>query len=82
MQESILSKWGNSLALRVPKDVLARSGLKEGDAFFVEVGDQAITFRRARKIRRYRMEEVLDSLHSVEEHPEVDWGTPVGKEIW
>lgn len=34
MQESILSKWGNSLALRIPKDVLADAGLKEGDAFF------------------------------------------------
>ncbi len=81
MQESILSKWGNSLALRIPKDVLADAGLKEGDAFSVEASDQSLTFRRVRKIRRYSMEEVLDSLHSVEEQQELDWGVPVGKEV-
>lgn len=49
MQESILFKWGNSLVLRIPKDVLADAGLKEGDAFSVEASDQGLTFRRVRK---------------------------------
>ena len=63
MQESILFKWGNSLVLRIPKDVLADAGLKEGDAFSVEASDQGLTFRRVRKIRRYSMDEVLSLIH-------------------
>lgn len=82
MQESILFKWGNSLVLRIPKDVLADAGLKEGDAFSVEASDQGLTFRRVRKIRRYSMEEVLNSLRSVEKPQEISWGVPSGKEVW
>lgn len=82
MQESILFKWGNSLVLRIPKDVLADAGLKEGDAFSVEASDQGLTFRRVRKIRRYSMEEVLNSLRSVEKPQEISWGVPAGKEVW
>lgn len=67
MQESILFKWGNSLALRIPK---------------VEANDQGLTFRHVRKIRRYSMEEVLNSLRSVEKPQEISWGVPAGKEVW
>lgn len=67
MRKSVLFKWGNSLALRIPK---------------VEANDQGLTFRHVRKIRRYSMDEVLDSLHSVKEQQELDWGAPAGKEVW
>lgn len=67
MQERILFKWGNSLALRIPK---------------VEANDQGLAFRCVRKIRRYSMEEVLNSLHSTEEPREMVWNAPAGKEVW
>ena len=33
-----ISRWGNSLAIRIPKDVLDRAGLHEGDVLDV-LGD-------------------------------------------
>ncbi len=55
---------------------------KRDDASSVETSDQGLTFRRVRKIRRYSMEEVLNSLRSVEKPQEISWGVPAGKEVW
>lgn len=55
---------------------------KRDDASSVETSDQGLTFRRVRKIRRYSMEEVLNSLRSVEKPQEISWGAPAGKEVW
>lgn len=55
---------------------------KRDDASSVETSDQGLTFRRVRKIRRYSMDEVLNSLRSVKEQQELDWGAPAGKEVW
>lgn len=55
---------------------------KRDDASSAEANDQDRTFRRVRKIRRYSMEEVLNSLRSVEKPQEISWGVPAGKEVW
>jgi antitoxin MazE len=42
-----VSKWGNSLAIRLPADVVGALGLKEGDHIEVGVaGDRKFTIRR------------------------------------
>lgn len=79
MPVSVLSKWGNSLALRVPKE--ASSLFKEGDHFDVVSDESGLYFRKARKIKKYNINEVLETL-SKEENKELDWGNASGKEIW
>lgn len=45
--EREISKWGNSLAVRIPNEVFQRTKLKEGDAVDVEiVGEDEIRIRR------------------------------------
>ena len=78
MLVSVLSKWGNSLALRVPKE--ASSNFKEGDQFNVYSDESGLHFRKARKIKKYDIKEVLESL-SAEPDGEMDWGQASGKEI-
>jgi antitoxin MazE len=46
-----ISKWGNSLAVRLPRAVVETLGLKEGDEIAIEVADPA-SFRVARDTRR------------------------------
>ncbi len=42
-----VSKWGNSLAIRIPADVVGALGLKEGDRIEVGIaGDRKFTIRR------------------------------------
>lgn len=79
MPVSVLSKWGNSLALRVPKE--ATSTFKEGDHFEVYSDGTGLHFKKARKIKQYPINEVLESL-ATEKSGEMDWGKASGKEIW
>lgn len=79
MPVSILSKWGNSLALRVPKE--ASSQFKEGDHFNVFSDESGLHFKKTRKIKKYDIDEVLKSI-SPESSGEMDWGNASGKELW
>ncbi len=79
MPVSVLSKWGNSLALRVPKEV--SGNFKEGDHFDVFSDESGLHFRKARKIRKYDITDVLETI-SGEKQSEMDWGKGSGKEIW
>lgn len=79
MPVSVLSKWGNSLALRVPKE--ASSYFKEGDQFNVYSDETGLHFKKARKIKKYDIQEVLESI-SPEASGEMDWGKASGKELW
>ena len=79
MPVSVLSKWGNSLALRVPKEVTRH--FKEGDHFDVISDADGLHFRKSRKIRKYTISDVLETV-SPAENGEMDWGSPRGREIW
>lgn len=50
-----VSKWGNSLAIRIPADVVRALGLKEGD----ELDVKAVDDRRLEMARKSSREEVL-----------------------
>jgi len=35
-----------------------------------------------KKITASSLPEVLNAFHTAEEQPEIDWGEPVGQEVW
>ena len=74
-------KWGNSLALRIPKPFAAEMGLeKDGEVeLTVEKGRLVIEPPAAPS---YTLEELLAEVRPSNLHGEIDWGPPVGKEIW
>jgi len=41
-----VSKWGNSLAVRLPARLVAELGLKEGDEIEIRVKDRALEIER------------------------------------
>lgn len=63
-----VSRWGNSLAVRLPAAVVEALGLKEGDEIAIEVADRR-RFRIARDLRR---DEALEGLRSL------GWTLPEG----
>lgn len=79
MPTSVLARWGNSLALRVPKE--AACHFKEGDHFEIVADDAGLHFKKARQVKKYGIEDVLETLPK-EENKELDWGSPAGEEIW
>jgi antitoxin MazE len=75
----LLAKWGNSLGLRVPRDIAARLGLTEGARVDVEASeDGRIIITRSR--RRFTLDELLAGLTPDKEHPSTD-DAPRGEEI-
>lgn len=57
-----VAKWGNSLAVRLPKDVVEALGVKEGDDLSIGVAESGVVFvdeKQQRKawlesLRKYR----------------------------
>jgi antitoxin MazE len=75
-----LSKWGNSLGLRLPKSVTREVQLGEGDTVQVSVHKGAIVIRPSRP--RYSLDELVRRITPKNRHDESDWGSPLGDEVW
>jgi antitoxin MazE len=82
-----ISKWGNSLALRLPRHVAEQVRLVEGSTVEFEVDDGALKVIPSRK--RFKLSELLEGepkrVHANTDDGasvEVDWGKPHGDESW
>ncbi len=74
-------KWGNSLAVRIPKTLAEEAEFKEGDLLVLEV-----EFGGSLAIRAAHPPPTLDELVAritpENRHEAMDWHGPVGNEIW
>jgi antitoxin MazE len=76
-----IAKWGNSLAVRIPKAAAQAANLKAGDNLDLDVGRAgSLTLRK--KKRRPTLKELLRGITPENRHPETDWGERVGNEEW
>jgi antitoxin MazE len=73
-------KWGNSLAVRIPKPVADQANLKEGDPLEIEVADPggSLYLRRAGKIPT--LAELVAQITPENRYAEISTGSEVGKE--
>lgn len=74
-----VSRWGNSLGVRISKAVAAAVNVEDGDEVDVSVQDGAIVIRPA--VKRYTIEELIADI-TPEDGKDANWGPPVGKEVW
>ncbi|HEY4522860.1 MAG TPA: AbrB/MazE/SpoVT family DNA-binding domain-containing protein [Candidatus Paceibacterota bacterium] len=79
-----LQKWGNSLAVRIPDDVVEDAGLAPGTEVTVRKmrNSVVITPARAKKRSPINIDEMIERIRPETLHGETDWGPPVGKEVW
>ena len=73
-----IAKWGNSLGLRVPRDLAARLGLTEGSRVDIEARGDGLVVRKSN--RRFTLDELLAGMMPEREHRALD-DTPRGAEI-
>jgi antitoxin MazE len=79
--ESTISKWGNSLAIRIPLAVARQAGLEEGDSVtLVPDPKGGIALRPVR--RKYELSELVSGIKPKNRHQATDWGPPQGEESW
>lgn len=81
-----LAKWGNSVAIRIPKVILTELNIDsnniENISFEMDIkGDQLILSKKQEKTK---FEILAEKSKQVQTNPkdEIDWGDPVGREVW
>lgn len=76
-----LAKWGNSMAVRIPKAIAEAARLCPGDQ--LEIAVEASGTLRIRKTEgKQKLSQLIREINAANLHAEIDWGAPVGKELW
>ena len=78
-----IQKWGNSQGLRLAKAILQEAQLNVGDEVDISVEKGRIIIEPTTKVRgRYDLQELLSKMPQEYRVEELDWGEPIGKEVW
>jgi antitoxin MazE len=75
-----VARWGNSLAVRLPKAVAEQAQFQEGAEADVAVSVGRITIQRRPTMNG--LDELVDQITPSNRHDETGWGEPQGSEMW
>lgn len=76
-----MSRWGNSLAIRIPRYVAEEAGFHEGNTLVLDVVEQGeVTIKAAERLAT--IEELVAKITPENLHGEEQWNEPVGAEVW
>jgi antitoxin MazE len=78
---SHVRKWGNSLAVRTPREFAAEAGLEDGTPVDLKLRQGEVRLRPV-KPAEYVLEDLLQGITPDNLHREVVWGPRVGREAW
>lgn len=78
-----VQKWGNSQGLRLSKELLSNVEVAVGDAVDVAARDGVLVVTPVRRVRGgHDLRELVRRIPKNSKAEELDWGDPVGKEVW
>lgn len=72
-------KWGNSLALRIPKPIAREFGMEENTPVDISYRENEIVITPVKTA--YRLVDLLAQVSSKNLHHEVEMGVSVGREL-
>lgn len=75
-----ITKWGNSLGIRLPQSMLQQFGWQEGEKVAIAMENNQIILTLARP--KYSLTELLKDAQPEAQHTELDWGEAQGQETW
>lgn len=76
-----IQKWGNSLALRIPKTFALDANLENDSTVEISLVDGKIVVKPI-SAPQWTLGELLAGINKNNIHHEVDSGEPVGNEVW
>lgn len=76
-----IQKWGNSLALRIPKTFALDANLENDSTVEISLVDGKIVVKPV-SAPQWSLDELLAGINKNNIHHEVDSGEPVGNEVW
>jgi antitoxin MazE len=78
--KATVQKWGNSLAIRIPKNITNDTNVTEGSSIDIMVENGNIVLSPSKK--EYSLKELLKNITNENIHSEISTGDQVGGEIW
>lgn len=75
-----IQRWGNSLAVRIPKAFAAQAKLTEDSDIDISLDGDNIIISPAK--RAWKLEELVRKITPSNQHREIGWGDRTGKETW
>jgi len=79
--QSRVQRWGNSLAVRIPKTFAQDIGLSEDAPVEISVSGGDLVIAPV-KPRPFTLDQLLAGVTDENLHEEVTTGGPVGREVW
>lgn len=76
-----VQKWGNSIALRIPKSFADEIQIAADSPVDLKIEEGKLIIAPVEP-EVYALEELLAGVTPENIHGEVDWGEPVGNEVW
>ena len=79
--ETRVQKWGNSLALRIPKPLADEIGLKDNSPVQLSLHDRQLVVVPVR-VSTLNLDALLAQVTEANRHSEISTGVAVGGEAW
>jgi antitoxin MazE len=76
-----IQKWGNSLAIRIPKSFAVQMEIEQNSVIDLSIIDGKIIVEPKKNKPKYNLTELLRDISEDNIHSETDWGKSVGKEV-
>ena len=81
--ETKVQRWGNSLAVRIPKAYALQMGIEADSVVALRLDGTTLLTEPVREADLVpTMDEMLDRVTPENMQPEIDFGPPVGREVW
>ncbi len=77
--ETKIQKWGNSLGVRIPMNIINDLSLKNGST--VDITEKTGTIIILPK-KNHDLDRLIESISDENIHSEIDFGNSEGNEIW
>ena len=75
-----IQKWGNSLGVRIPKNIAENMNLSDGSAVVITEKNGMIILEK--KDTLLDLKKAMKNYKPENYHNEIDWGENLGREIW
>jgi antitoxin MazE len=75
-----IGRWGNSLAIRIPKYIAEELALTVNGEVDCHLENGALIVKPIDRLGKYTLQQLLTE--ELEAEPEIDWGEAVGEEEW
>ena len=76
-----IQKWGNSLALRIPRSFALETKVAQGTTVELTVKGESLVVKPLAE-PEFELGELLSKITKQNRHGEIDTGKPVGREVW